>query len=286
MGSMASFPAPRFLIHNFQTVMFTSSTSNSLICHSLLLWQNGRSLNIDPIGTLPTCSLNCCYCPFKPLKRPYFARRLFIPTDQLQRELLAFAPWSIDWITLSGCGEPTLALNLGEIIFTAQQLTGKPVSVLTNGTLLREPRVREELTIADQVVVKLDAVNESQFHEINQPILDIELNDIWVGLQQFQQIYPGHLTIQTTLRSEWSEDDQIAYIQMMRCVMPDEIQISTASLSRPSCCTLAVPTTLTTSHPSPQLNPPVPNEIQIFSDRIQSCLSIPVRYPMQSASGV
>ena len=51
-----------------------------------------------------------------------------------------------------GEGEPTLASNLGELVDALKALTDKPVAVITNGALLSDPQVREELCHADMVL--------------------------------------------------------------------------------------------------------------------------------------
>jgi wyosine [tRNA(Phe)-imidazoG37] synthetase (radical SAM superfamily) len=53
-------------------------------------------------------------------------RKTFITSEQISRDLRDFAPWDVDIVTLSGSGEPTLALNLGEILATVKELTSSP----------------------------------------------------------------------------------------------------------------------------------------------------------------
>ena len=49
-----------------------------------------------------------------------------------------------DIITFSGSGEPSLALNLGESAREIKKVTSIPLLLLTNGTLLDDPKVIED----------------------------------------------------------------------------------------------------------------------------------------------
>jgi wyosine [tRNA(Phe)-imidazoG37] synthetase (radical SAM superfamily) len=48
-------------------------------------------------------------------------------------------------------------------------MTEVPVAVLTNGSLLWQTKVREELALADLVMPSLDAPDRVQFEFINRP---------------------------------------------------------------------------------------------------------------------
>lgn len=194
---------------------------------SVQSWRFGRSLGIDPIGLTSTCSFNCVYCQLGTIEQQQIQRQVFVPTQQIQQNLQAFAPWEVDVVTLSGSGKPTLAANLGEILTVAKLLTAKPVGVLTNGSLLQNRSVRAELAIADFVAVKIDTVSEEQLQAINRPINSITLDRIWLGLHQFRQVYRGSLAIQTMLLSPWRDRDQLDYIAHLQALYPEEVQLDT-----------------------------------------------------------
>ena len=107
-------------------------------------WRYGRSLGIDPIGPVSACSFDCVYCQLGEIEEKTRDRRIFVATSRILRDLRAVAVDGIDVISLSGSGEPTLALNLGEIVSAIKAATGKPVVVLTNASLLGDPGVRQE----------------------------------------------------------------------------------------------------------------------------------------------
>lgn len=243
-------------------------------------WRFGQSLGIDPIGAISTCSFNCVYCQLGDIQCASSRRQVFVPTGQIRQELQTIPSDTVDTVTLSGSGEPTLARNLGDILQVAQQTLQKPVGVLTNGTLLTDRTVCEELRLADWVAVKMDAISADLFRRINRPLPTLSFPDLWAGLLQFRQLYPGHLAIQTMLLTPWSTAEQVEYIGWMEALMPDEIQLNTPTRPR------AVHPELKARgnypicpYPTRPLKSVHPEVLQKFSNRIESVLGIPVRYP-------
>lgn len=242
-------------------------------------WRFGRSLSIDPIGAISTCSFDCVYCPLGEIEYKTSERQLFITTEQILEDLSPYAPWDVDAITLSGSGEPTLALNLGDIVKSIRAYTDKPVGVLTNGSLLTKPDVQSELAIADQVTVKIDGVSVDQFRRINRPIPGTAgLKQIWTGLREFRQRYLGYLVLQTMILVPWSDRAQSDYIGFIQQLAPDEIQLNTPTRPRPlnASCHLSTEANFNAAYPLKPVNPQV---LQEFSDRIQQAVGIPVRHP-------
>lgn len=211
----------------------TKTASFSSVYGPVKSWRYGRSLGIDPIGPISTCSFNCVYCQLGEIEQKNLDRALFIPTEQILADLEHFAPWDVDIITLSGSGEPTQAINLGEIISAVKQRTKCPVAVLTNATLLDDPQVREALTIADKVSVKLDAVSSQQLQGVNRPVAGIDLTKMLEGMLDFRREYPGEFGIQTMILSPWQEKVKTEYIRWMQLLSPVEIQLNTPTRPKP-----------------------------------------------------
>ncbi len=246
-------------------------------------WRFGRSLGIDPIGSVSTCSFNCVYCQLGVIQVPSGDRQIFVPTEQIRQELASLPPCPIDTLTLSGSGEPTLALNLGEILTMATEIIPKPIGVLTNGSLLTDPTVRQELEIADWVAVKLDAIDADSFRRVNRPLPTLDLQELWMGLCQFREQYSGHLAIQTMVLKTWSDLDRVEYLNRMRILRPDEIQLNTPTRAQPLTHQLAsrgndLPSTY--AYPTRQLNRVNPEELELFADLLESELNLTVRYPL------
>jgi wyosine [tRNA(Phe)-imidazoG37] synthetase (radical SAM superfamily) len=160
-------------------------------------------------------------------------RQVFVPTSQILDELRAIVPFEqIDVVTVSGSGEPTLALNLEKILAVVKKVTRLPTVVLTNGTLLRDANVCSALQLADTVAAKLDAISSNQLQQINRPVGTINLPDIVAGIEQFRQEYHGHLAIQTMVLSSWTPDMAKDYIEIIQRLKPNEIQLTIPSRPR------------------------------------------------------
>lgn len=207
-------------------------------------------------------------------------RRIFVPTEQILQDLEPFAPWDVDLITLSGSGEPTQALNLGEIITTVKQRTGRPVAVLTNGTLLTDASVRSALALADKVSVKLDAVASDRLQRINRPVAGIDLASIQSGLLQFQQEYRGELGVQTMVLSRWDASTLTDYIHLIQSLAPAEIQLNTPTRPKPLTRQLdgrGNHTPEDRPYPVQMLKCLKVEELQKLAAQIQQATGIPVR---------
>jgi wyosine [tRNA(Phe)-imidazoG37] synthetase (radical SAM superfamily) len=204
-------------------------------------WRYGKSLGIDPIGKTSVCSFNCVYCQLGEIEIITKERRIFVPTETILNDLKSFAPWNeIDIITLSGSGEPTLALNLGEILKGIKKITNHQTLVLTNGTLLDDPQVRLELNYADQISVKLDGLNQDQLRRINRPVDSINLVQIQGGIEKFAQEYQGKMSIQTMILTPWNDEIRENYLQIIKKLnslrpesIPLEIQLNLPSRPKP-----------------------------------------------------
>lgn len=164
------------------------------------------------------------------LARSYFkkttARRVFVPTKQIAQALeRAVRNVEADVVTFSGTGEPTLAQNLGEAIEVAGDISGLPIAVLTNSSLISRKDVREDLAKADIVKGKLDVPNRELFERINRP-LEMRLQRIVDGMKRFREEFKGKFALEVMFVSENKPfSREIAAIA--RTIGPDEIQINT-----------------------------------------------------------
>lgn len=131
----------------------------------------GVSLGVDLV-TPKTCSLDCIYCEARATTCLTLERREYVPVDRIISELdqtLADRP-ELDWITFSGSGEPTLNSGLGRVVaHLKKNYPQYRVCLLTNGSLLGNRQVREELDGIDLIVPSLDASTPEEFAAINRP---------------------------------------------------------------------------------------------------------------------
>jgi wyosine [tRNA(Phe)-imidazoG37] synthetase (radical SAM superfamily) len=188
-------------------------------------WRVGRSLGIDLLSANSICSFRCIYCQLGSINVHTCERRIFVPTSQVLGDLQASRWQDADIITLSGSGEPTLAANIGEVIQRIKLITGKPVLVLTNATLLNDPAVRRDLSAADKVFCKLDAADERTFKMIARPVPGLTLSSIVAGIRRFRKEYDGYLAVQVMLMP-LHRRQETAFADMLNEIRPDEVQLN------------------------------------------------------------
>ena len=135
----------------------------------------------------------------------------------------------VDYLTIVPDGEPTIDINLGKLIDYLKPLEIK-TAVITNSSLLHEPKVRRDLSKADWVSVKVDSVNEKIWKKIDRPHGKIKLGNILSGIKLLSQEYKGILVTETML-VKGINDDPEHFNQVAEFIR--EIKPSAAYLSIP-----------------------------------------------------
>jgi wyosine [tRNA(Phe)-imidazoG37] synthetase (radical SAM superfamily) len=191
----------------------------------------GQSLGIDTIP-LKTCNWNCVYCQLGRSKPLINQRDKYYPPGKIlaevQQALETHQPGEIDWITFVGSGEPTLHTHIGKLIEQVKTLTPIPVAVITNGSLLSDPHIREGLAVADAVLPTLDAGTAALYRQINRPHPGIPFERLVSGLIDFRHVYNGKLWVEVMLvRGLNDTESALRDIAHILCqVAPDEIHLS------------------------------------------------------------
>ena len=167
----------------------------------------GRSLGISPLPK-KTCNYSCIYCQLGRTDKMTNKRQEFYKTEDIIAEFKQYLKDSdkFDIVTVVGEGEPTLAANLGELVVALKALTDKPVAVITNGALLSDPQVREELCHADMVLPSLDAYNQEISKKIDRPYGTIKFEEEFEGLKKFTHMYEGELWLEIMLVDGINDD--------------------------------------------------------------------------------
>ncbi len=190
-------------------------------------WRLGRSLGVDMVSQqAKTCSFDCAYCQLGPTRYHTAQRREFVSIARLKKELEELPPLELEYVTFSGTAEPTLAVNLREAITAVRGHLPVPVAVLSNSSLMSDPKVRADLALADAVVAKLDAPTEALFRRVNRPAPGITLARIVEALCLFRQEYHGRLALQMMF-FDANESCAEALAGLARQVAPDEVQVNT-----------------------------------------------------------
>lgn len=173
----------------------------------VLSWRFGRSLGIDLISGVKTCTFDCIYCQLgrtqirvsKPedLESHVSASEIIKDLERYLHELdLSY----IDVITFSGTGEPTLNPEIGRIAKIIKDVIPRriPLVLLTNSSLLYREDVSNSLLEFDIVCTKLDAGDEKSFKIINRPAQGIPSIKVLIdAIKRFRKEFPGKLMLQT-----------------------------------------------------------------------------------------
>jgi wyosine [tRNA(Phe)-imidazoG37] synthetase (radical SAM superfamily) len=139
-----------------------------------------------------------------------------------------------DYITFSGSGEPTLNQDLGRVIaYIKEHKPGVKVAVLTNSTLLKDPKVRQELALADLVVPSLDAASTTAFNRVNRPVKGVSAQDIVQGIQAFALGFTGKIWLEIFILPGVNDtrEELDALRQIILSIDPEMVQLNT--LDRP-----------------------------------------------------
>ena len=190
----------------------------------------GFSLGVDLVP-FKTCTLDCIYCQLGRTTRKTLLRRSYMAPERIMADLKEALSQGqrVDYITLSGSGEPTLHSQIGRIIEQIKEITDIPVAILTNGTLFTIKRLREELARADLAIPSLDAASQDIFERVNRPHPALHIEKIIQGLRAFREGFTGQIWLEVMLVKGINEGAEA--IESLREVIPelccDKIQLNT-----------------------------------------------------------
>jgi wyosine [tRNA(Phe)-imidazoG37] synthetase (radical SAM superfamily) len=112
----------------------------------------------------------------------------------------------VDIVTFVPDGEPTLDKNLGIEIEMLRSLETR-IGVVSNSSLIWRDDVRNDLSKADWVSLKIDSVNEATWRKTNRPHRSLKLKDILDGIQRFDHDFDGDLATETMLVKGLNDSD-------------------------------------------------------------------------------
>jgi wyosine [tRNA(Phe)-imidazoG37] synthetase (radical SAM superfamily) len=193
----------------------------------------GLSLGIT-LTPYKICSFNCVYCQLGKTINTTSERREYIPIQEIINELKLWLQNNIleakdlNYITLSGSGEPTLNIKIGQLILDIKKITAVPVAVITNASLLNVALVRQALSCADLVIPSLDAVSPEIFTKVDRPAEDIKIEDIINGLIGLRKEFKGKIWLEVMLVK--GINDNLAHIRKLKDIIdkinPEKIQLN------------------------------------------------------------
>lgn len=168
----------------------------------------GKSLGID-VTPHKTCSYDCVYCSLGANDKTTLNAKNFYSVEaiifELQSELHKHK--NINYITISGSGEPTLYSNLKKLILEIKNITEIPLSIITNGSTLYKQEVRSSLLGLDIVIPSLDAGNKAAFNKINHPHNSIEFDEMVQGLFDFKKVFKGEIWLEVFIVKGINDSD-------------------------------------------------------------------------------
>lgn len=191
----------------------------------------GFSLGVN-LFSKKTCSFNCLYCQLGKSGKKITRRFSCIELSKLKDELkeIVSKKLKINYITISGSGEPTLHKSLDKIITAIKKVTQNkyPVAVITNSSLLYKGEVRNELKKADLIVPSLDAACEETFSKINCPHKGITFQKIISGLISLRKEFKGKIWLEIMLISGINDSKREIekFKEIVDKINPDEIQLN------------------------------------------------------------
>jgi wyosine [tRNA(Phe)-imidazoG37] synthetase (radical SAM superfamily) len=171
----------------------------------------GRSLGINNIPP-KTCPYACVYCQVGRTPRLRVERETFYEPEEILHDVedrvrkARLAGESIDYLTFVPDGEPVLDINLGCEIELLRPL-GVKIAVITNGSLIWREDVRKALMGVDWVSLKVDAVREQTWRQINRPHGKLRQAPIRDGALAFARTYGGKLVTETMLVADVNDSE-------------------------------------------------------------------------------
>lgn len=190
----------------------------------------GRSLGVDLVP-FKTCSYDCIYCQLGRTTNKTLERKEWVPLQDVIDQLKDHLHSKPDYITLSGSGEPTLFSSLDQLILGIKEITNIPVAVLTNGSMLWLPEVRNSIKRADVVIPSLDGGSSQIFQYVNRPHKDITFSKMLQGLVEFRNAYSGQYWLEVFLLAGVTTT-QMEIKRLKTCIaaiQPDRVQVNTVT---------------------------------------------------------
>ena len=196
------------------------------------------------------CSFNCIYCecgwtPVASMNINDLPSREEV-NEYLEQRLqeLAAEDYLPDALTYAGNGEPTLHPQFAEIVDDTIRLRDKytrsaRIAVLSNGSMIHDPKVFDALLRIDDNILKLDAGSERIFRLMNNPLNPITFSTLIENMKRFN----GQLIIQSMflrgyyngqLIDNTSDDEVDRWIGRLLVIKPRVVMIYSIARATPA----------------------------------------------------
>ena len=195
----------------------------------------GISLGVDLVP-LKVCPLDCVYCEARATTLLTMERKEYVPVDTVIEELdktLADSP-QLDYITFSGSGEPTLNSRIGDVIrFVKSRYPQYKVCLLTNGLLLGDKELQEDIVQLDLLIPSLDGSNAAEYEAVNRPVSSMPFDKFIAALKDYLPRAPMPVYLELFILPGVNDSDEAIsrFADIIRELQVDRIQLNT--LDRP-----------------------------------------------------
>jgi len=189
------------------------------------------------------CNFDCIYCQLGKTGEVTSARKEYIKADDVLNELKSWLGNNIpeakdlNYITISGSGEPTLNTQISQVISEIKKITNIAVAVITNASLLNDQTVRQALQGADLIIPSLDSIIPEIFSKVNRPHPEIKIDDTINGLISLRREFNGKIWLEVMLVK--GINDELSQIRKLKDIVdkinPDKIQLNSPVRSTAEC---------------------------------------------------
>lgn len=196
--------------------------------------RQGNALGVD-VFRKKICSFDCVYCEVGKTESLAWEKNHFATAPEVIEELkdaLSLYP-DIEVICFAGMGEPTLHKQLGEIIDSVRILTNLPISIITNGAHVTQPRAVKALLKADILLPSLNSAKQESYNRINRPLRPINVEQVIQGLADLKAQFAGQMWLEVFIVPGINDDTENlkAISDAVARIRPDKVQLNT--LQRP-----------------------------------------------------
>ncbi len=184
-------------------------------------WRFGRSLGIDAITPPKKCTFNCVYCQLGKTRvhipKPEMLGGPPVDAERVLKDLKGVLKRldlkTIDIVTFSGTGEPTLNLKLEDIAKKVKaSIDDTPMAILTNSSLFYRDDIRKNLVQFDVIVAKLDIGDDETLRLINRPADEgLDTETIIDSIKRLKTEVRGTVALEVMLLR--SEDGKITNVE-------------------------------------------------------------------------
>ncbi len=195
-----------------------------------------KSLGVNVLGPEKICSFDCRYCDLGPslLTMNRIRKEIIFPAraeiveavrEQLRREQ------SVDAITFSGNGEPTLHPEFEELAADIKKARNElapqaKLVVLTNGAHLDSKKVISGMNLLDLRVVKLDAGNDKLMKVLNAPLVRRNLAQLLSGVKKLNDCIIQAMFVKGPADNTNSADID-EWVEIIGMIKPAGVQLMT-----------------------------------------------------------